>query len=109
MTTGVKYDTGKARYDLLPELALHEMVLNLTYGASKYAPENWRKVPEPENRYFAAAQRHLWAYKRGEPIDPENDLHHLAAAAVNIMFILDIELRKQQKDKLSQEVLKHLK
>lgn len=89
---GVKYDSEKPRYDLLPPKALLEAVKNLTFGATKYAPENWKKVPEGRRRYFAAAQRHQWQWKSGETLDPENNLHHLAAAIVNLMFILEKEL-----------------
>lgn len=89
---GVKFDGGKPQYGLLPPVALLEMVKNLTFGASKYAPENWRNVPEARRRYFDAAQRHMWQWKMGEQIDPENGLHHLAAAAINMMFITELEL-----------------
>ena len=92
MTKGVKYDSEKNRYDLIPADALDEIVKNLTYGSKKYSDENWRLVDNPEKRYFAAAQRHLWAWKRGEKIDPENGISNLAAAAVNVMFILDLEI-----------------
>jgi hypothetical protein len=90
--TGRKFDKDKPQYSLLPDKALLEMVKNLTFGASKYAPNNWRKLANPKQRYFDAAQRHMWQWFSGEQKDPENNLHHLAAAAVNMMFILDLEM-----------------
>jgi hypothetical protein len=90
-TPGRKDDTGKPRYDLLPAVALHEVVRVLTYGAGKYAPENWRKVEDWRPRYFAAAMRHLWAWFRGERIDPESTYPHLAHAACCILFMLELE------------------
>lgn len=91
MTKGLKFDTGKERYDLLPPEALHDIAKVLTYGAAKYAPNNWKLVDDPESRYFAAVQRHLWAWQRGEKLDPETNVSHLAHAACSIMFLLELE------------------
>jgi hypothetical protein len=87
---GVKHDAGKLRFDLIPPTALTQVVEVLTYGAMKYAPENWRYVDDAEQRYFAAAQRHLWAHKRGGINDPETGLPHLAHAACCLMFMLEM-------------------
>lgn len=96
---GRKYDQGKPMYDLLPALALEEVVKVLTYGANKYNEpideENWRKVNKPHSRYFSAAQRHLWAAKRGEELD-ESGLHHIAHAITSLMFILQLKLERKQ-------------
>ena len=64
--TGRKFDGGKLEYGLLPPLALEETVKVLTFGAQKYARDNWQKVPDSKRRYFDALQRHVWAWKRGE-------------------------------------------
>lgn len=93
---GTKYDNEKARYDLIPPAALEEFVKVLTFGARKYAPDNWRKVPDGRRRYFAAAQRHIWAYKRGEQIDEESGCHHLACAITDLMFILEKEILNEK-------------
>jgi len=87
---GVKYDDDKPRFDLIPPIALAQVVDVLTHGAQKYAPENWRYVQDAEQRYFAAAQRHLWAHKRGELNDPETGLPHLAHATCCLMFMLEM-------------------
>lgn len=88
---GRKFDGGKLQYGLLPPLALRETVKVLTFGAEKYEPDNWRRVPDGHRRYFDAAQRHLWAYKEGEKIDPESGVNHLAHALCCIMFMLDLD------------------
>ena len=49
-TPGRKFDGDKLRYDLIPPLALEEMVKVLTFGAQKYEPDNWQKVPESKRR-----------------------------------------------------------
>jgi len=91
-TGGRKFDGGKLQYGLLPPLALEENVKVLTFGAQKYEPDNWKRVPDGIRRYFDAAQRHLWAWKRGEEKDPETGLHHMAHAICCLQFICDIEL-----------------
>ena len=92
-TGGRKFDGGKIRYGLLPPLALKATADVLTFGAEKYEPGNWKHVPDSINRYFDAAQRHLWAYKEGEIDDPETGYSHLAHAICCILFMneLDIE------------------
>jgi hypothetical protein len=83
---GFKADQNKLRWDLLPE-SLEDVVSVLTYGAKKYAPNNWRKVPDAESRYVAAAFRHLWARARGERNDPDTGLPHVAHAVCCLLFL----------------------
>lgn len=90
---GRKYDGGKLRYDLIPVLALEEMVKGLTYGTIKYDDNNWVKVPEGRKRYMAAALRHIQEYRKGNLWDEEQDIHHLAAAMNNLSFIVEKDLR----------------
>lgn len=93
-SNGVKYDDGKLQYGLLPTKALKGIVEILTFGAQKYSPNNWRKVPDQRRRYFDAAQRHLWAWKDGEENDPESRKNHLAHALCCLMFLLEKDLEK---------------
>src|SRR5688572_9553602 len=88
---GRKFDQEKPRWDLIPWRGLAPLVDVLTFGAKKYAPENWRKVPEARRRYFAAAQRHLVAWQLGETKDPETGLPHLDHAVRCILFRADLE------------------
>lgn len=89
---GRKDDADKPRYDLMPDAAEEEVVKVLTFGAKKYADDNWRKVTTPQRRYFAAARRHLRAWRKGEFRDPQSKCHHLAHAICSLMFILELEL-----------------
>jgi hypothetical protein len=86
--TGVKWDNEKPRWDLLDYGALGQVVDVLTYGARKYSPQNWRKVPDHRARYFAAAMRHLVAWQTGSRDDTETGMNHLAHAAACILFLL---------------------
>jgi len=95
---GRKFDKDKPRYSLIPSLALEEVVHVLTYGSQKYEDFNWKYVDQAEDRYFSAANRHLWQWKRGEKLDEETKRNHLASVITNLMFILELELEKEQKN-----------
>lgn len=88
-TGGRKFDGNKLQYGLLPPVALKATVDVLTFGAEKYEPDNWKHVPDSKRRYFDALQRHLWAWKEGEQMDPESGKHHLAHALCNLMFLYE--------------------
>lgn len=88
MAEGVKFDADKLRYDLVPPEALEQIAEVLTYGARKYAPDNWKTVSDPYARYYAAAMRHMEARRMGEVDDPESGLPHLAHASCCLMFML---------------------
>ncbi len=81
----------KDRWDLVPTRAMRQVVRVLSYGAKKYAAWNWLHVPEPRDRYYAAALRHLTAWRDGEALDPDTGLSHLAHASCCILFLLGFE------------------
>lgn len=94
--SGIKYDTGKVDMGLLfreVPYALEETSKALQMGSEKYGVGNWLKVEDGNSRYLSALVRHITAYYQGEAIDKESGLSHLAHAAVNAMFILDLEKR----------------
>lgn len=91
-TGGRKFDGNKLEYGLLPPYALEETVRVLTFGAQKYERDNWQRVPDSKRRYFDALQRHVWAWKQGEQIDPESGLHHLAHAMCCLMFLYEHDI-----------------
>lgn len=86
-TTGHKDDQEKNRLDLIEPEFIEGVGKVLTFGADKYEPNNWQKVKDAENRYYAAAMRHLMAWRKGEKTDPESGLRHLDHVACNIMFL----------------------
>lgn len=92
-----KHDANKPRYDLIPPDALDSIAQVLAYGADKYSPRGWEKGTS-WGRYFAACMRHLWAWWRGERLDPESALPHLAHAACCVMFLLAYEIREVGED-----------
>jgi hypothetical protein len=90
---GLKYDTGKLRWDLLPIDCIEDVVKILSFGANKYGPNNWQGIEE--DRYYAALMRHLSAYRQGQLIDEESGLSHLAHAMCNVVFLLWFEKHKE--------------
>ena len=88
---GVKYDQDKPRWELLPLSPTEEIVKVLTYGANKYDDDNWKKLKNLRDRYFAALMRHTVAYRQGEAYDPESGLHHLAHACCSLLFIMEFD------------------
>ncbi len=72
--------------------AMHAVAKVLTFGASKYGPNNWQRLNDFSERYYAAVLRHLFAYGGGEATDPESGLPHLAHAACGALFLLSAEV-----------------
>lgn len=87
-TEGLKFDSEKDRWELLPVNGVRQIVKVLTFGAKKYGAENWRLVDNHRRRYYAAAMRHLTAWYEGEENDPETGFSHLAHAGCCILFLL---------------------
>lgn len=92
---GTKYDSGKDRYDLIDPEVEQELARVLTYGAIEYDDDNWRKVPEPQKRYYAALRRHIEKWRMGESVDPQSGMPHLAHAYACLHFLLWFELRSK--------------
>ena len=85
---GRKDDTKKRRYSLLPTGTVNHVVDVLEFGAIKYAPDNWQKVPDARRRYYDAAMRHIDSWFGGEVKDSETGLPHLAHAVCCLLFLI---------------------
>jgi len=111
--TGGQKGAKEARFDLIPAEAVWWLAILYGRGAKKYtqygdcdcnalaenssehAPEcsalivvsrgdhNWRKGYD-WSLSFAAAMRHLWAFWRGEDMDPETGVPHPICAAFHM-------------------------
>lgn len=88
-----KYDQNKLRYDLVTPRFIRLVAEGLTYGAKKYdnseTDPNYKKNSEAW-RYEGAVLRHFEAHREGGMFDKESGLPHLAMAATNIMFLLEL-------------------
>jgi hypothetical protein len=94
---GNKYDGEKLRYNLLPMDAVDEVVRRFTHGAQKYAPDNWKRVENPVERYATALMRHYSAWRQGEVVDGESGLTHIGAVAWNALVLVWFDLHKEEK------------
>ena len=89
---GKKHDAGKLQWHLLPIQPVQEIIRVLMFGATKYAPDNWQKVPNARDRYYNALLRHITAWYAGEVHDEETGISHLAHAGCCALFLLWFEL-----------------
>ena len=85
---GIKYDSQKRRYSLLPSGVVNDVVDVLEFGARKYAIDNWKHVDNGDVRYYDAALRHIDSWYSGETHDVDSNQHHLAHAICCLMFLL---------------------
>lgn len=109
---GVKFSGHKVRFDLMPPLAEIEVLKALTLGTDKYDKgvldvQNWMSDKITHRDNYSAARRHMQSYRLGEKIDPEDGLPHLAKAVVNLLMMLEADLRGwTAKDNLDPHCLK---
>ena len=81
---------SKPRLDLLPTSSLESIAEVLTFGAAKYSDNNWCRGAR-WGRYYSALLRHLFAWWRGEDLDPETGLSHLAHAGCCLLFLMEYQ------------------
>ena len=82
----MKFDSSKPRMDLIDPWALEGLASVLTFGAQKYAANNWRNGLG-YTRVLAAMLRHISAIQRGEDTDPESGLPHIDHVGCCWMFL----------------------
>lgn len=78
---------GKGRYDLLPARAIRRIAMHYENGAKKYGDRNWEGGLK-NSRCIDSAIRHLF-----NALEGQTDEDHLAAAAWNILAIIDQQER----------------
>lgn len=85
----LRYDQNKTNWSLMPFEAVEEIAKVLEFGAKKYAAWNFTKNGGMQHtRIINSCLRHIFAYMRGQDLDPESGLSHLAHAGCNILFLL---------------------
>lgn len=82
----IKSDTNKLSPTLIDVEWYEDTCKVLTFGATKYSKDNWKKC-EDINRYIDALERHLLEVKKGNYIDSESGCSHLAHISCNAMFL----------------------
>jgi len=84
--SAARYNGGKPDLSLIPLHTLQDEARVWEYGKRKYAAWNWTKgmawsIP------LACLLRHLAAWQRGEELDQESGLPHLAHCAANLRML----------------------
>lgn len=88
MNTAKHFDDGKCALQyLLAMEALDDVAAVGMYGAKKYGQFNYRGGAE-FLRYIGSICRHTASFARGENVDRESGLPHLAHVAYNCLIIL---------------------
>lgn len=85
---GVKHCEGKEEFGLMPPRAMELVAMAFTYGKKKYSARNW-ELGLKWTVLFGAAMRHLWAFWRGEHLDKDSGLPHLAHAAASVLMLFE--------------------
>lgn len=92
----VRHNQDKLRVDLIPTELIEEVAKVFTFGAKKYSPNNWKGfTKEQQDEILGSLLRHILEYQKGNKLDSESGLHHLAHAACNIAFILYFENKEK--------------
>ena len=73
---------------LLPPDALLETARVLGFGAANYGPWNFINANVCAHTYIAAIGRHWTAYAKGQDIDPDSGLLHMAHIAANCFILM---------------------
>lgn len=97
--TGRKDDQEKPRMDLIDADAIEGLAKVLTFGAKKYAANNWRGGIS-YSRLIAASLRHTFAILRGERYDTESGLPHVDHLGCCWMFLSNFMKNRPDLDDL---------
>jgi len=90
--TGGQKGQKPEQYNLVPPYPFAALSRVYTMGAEKYSPFNWLKGYKWSLSYDAL-YRHIEATRRGEWVDRESGLPHLAHAAFHLFTLLEFERR----------------
>lgn len=83
---GLRFNANKPRFDLVDASATEGLARVLTFGASKYSPNNWRNGLS-FTETIGSLERHVAAIKRGEFVDSESGEQHIDHVQCNAMFL----------------------
>ena len=92
-----RHDAGKPPLSLLPFLALEQVALVLRFGAQKYDRHQWLGGMDWD-RCEDSLLRHYSQWQRGQDLDAESGLRHMAHVTCNALFLLTFELLGRGRD-----------
>lgn len=94
-----KSDENKVPLQLVDPYFIEEVAKVLKFGADKYEPNSWKKIDNPIYRTQGSVMRHFNEYLKGNTIDPESSLPHLAHCASQLMILMWHERNKRMGNK----------
>lgn len=105
-TFAVRADGGKMDWSLMPWEAVEEINKVLEFGSKKYSSQNWRNGSGFSwTRVLSSLLRHTFAWARGEDLDKESGLSHLAHMGCNVIFLIYYNKHKDRYNNDDREVL----
>lgn len=94
----VKNIEGKPPMALISSIFLEQLAQVLAHGSRKYSANLWRVEPMPYTHEISSIMRHIAAFNRGEDLDSESGLSHLAHAACRLMFLVERTVTHMEMD-----------
>jgi hypothetical protein len=88
--SGARFNGGKPDFSLIPLSTMEDEARVWMYGKNKYAAWNWAwnwAKGMPWSVPLACLMRHMAAWQRGEEVDQESGLPHLAHAMCNLRML----------------------
>lgn len=98
LKNGGRFDQEKIKFELLEPYAIQQVAKVFTFGAQKYAANNWIENPMNISRLLGSLHRHINAFEQGEDVDPETGLSHMAHAAWNALAVVSYMKYHPHKD-----------
>jgi hypothetical protein len=85
----MKQIEGKVRYDLIPAESMELFARAMEYGARQHVQDDWREGKGmPWSWLLGAVLRHTWAVLRGEDLDRDSRLPHMAHVMASAAMLL---------------------
>lgn len=101
---------GAAPLHLLDAGFLRDVARVFGFGSAKYGAWNWLEHPKGWGRDWAAALRHLLAWRDEEDLDSESGLPHLAHAAACVAIVHGCQRRglgEDDRPRIKKEAVPH--
>jgi hypothetical protein len=88
----------KVDHTFLPLDALDEVSRVLMHGAQKHGHWNWVHNPCDWTNLLAKAERHIFAFQKGDDLDPSSGRSHIAHAICDLLFLQSYILNQHGTD-----------
>lgn len=87
---GLRSNAGKPRHELISPWAMGGLAAVLTFGATRYSKNNWRKGLSWAET-LGSLKRHIAEFEKGIDTDPDSGLPHIDHALCNVVFLSEFQ------------------